>query len=93
MVLTYNLSTQEAEVEGLRVQSQPGLHSEFQRSLNDIVEACLKKQREREKEKGEKGNRKKGREGEAGETSSWSQSATLKTKRLIRFGMVVEQGT
>jgi hypothetical protein len=44
MVLhTCNSSTQEAEVEGSRVQGPPGLHGEFQVSLAYKGRPCLKK--------------------------------------------------
>jgi hypothetical protein len=43
LVHTYNLSTQEAEVRGLpQVQGWPGLHSEFQASMDHRVRHYLK---------------------------------------------------
>lgn len=47
---TYNPSTREAEEEGvIRVQGQPGLHSEFRASLNYTVRPRLKKKGCRER--------------------------------------------
>jgi hypothetical protein len=43
VVHTLNSSTQESEATGSRVPDQPGLHSEFQSSLNCIVRLYLKK--------------------------------------------------
>jgi hypothetical protein len=47
----YNLSTQETEAGGSRVQSQSGLQNEFTASLDYIVRPCLKKKKKKKKRK------------------------------------------
>lgn len=49
MVHTYNLGTQEVEVEGLGVQNEPSYNSEFETSLG-YIRPYLKKNEEEEEE-------------------------------------------
>jgi hypothetical protein len=51
VVHTCNPNTWEAEAEGLRVQGQPGLHSEFKACLGYMVRPCLQRKWEKEKER------------------------------------------